>query len=186
MSRRYYACVYGGASERIDDVYKKEVEKLGKIIVENGFSLVYGAGATGCMGAVARGVTENGGYVMGISPNFISKFEEIYDCDNTVMVDTMGERKTLMEKHGDVFIIAPGGIGTMDEFFQVLTLKYLDRLDRPIVILNYEGFYNELITLMKALVRNKAVIPEIENFYTVIESADDPRLVQIFKEIKGE
>ena len=184
MSRRYFACVYGGASEKIDDIYKNEVEKLGKIIVDNGFSLVYGAGATGCMGAVARGVTASGGYVMGISPHFISKFEEIYDCDNTVMVDTMGERKTLMEKHGDLFIIAPGGIGTMDEFFQVLTLKYLERLIKPIVILNYNGFYDELIALMKALIKNKAVMAEIENYYTVIDSADDPRLVEIFNKIK--
>lgn len=185
MPRRYYACVYGGASERIDGVYKEEVEKLGKVIADNGFSLVYGAGATGCMGAVARGVTENGGYVMGISPHFISGFEEIYDCDNTVMVDTMSERKTLMEKHGDLFIIAPGGIGTMDEFFQVLTLKYLKRLEKPIVILNHNGFYDELILLMKALIKNKAVIPEIESYYEVIESADDPRLVALLKEIKG-
>ena len=86
------------------------------------------------MGAVARGVKENGGFVMGISPDFISEFEDIFDCDNKVMVDTMAERKTLMEKHADVFFIAPGGIGTMDEFFQVLTLKYLKRIDVPIVV----------------------------------------------------
>ena len=185
MTKKYFACVYGGASERIDDIYIKEVEKLGKIIADNGFSLVYGAGATGCMGAVARGVSAGGGYVMGISPDFISDFEDIYDCDNTVMVDTMGERKTLMEKHGDDFIIAPGGIGTMDEFFQVLTLKYLKRLDRPIVILNYNGFYDSLIAFIRDLIKNKVVIPEIESYYEVIDTADSPRLVQIFEDIKS-
>lgn len=186
MTKRYFACVYGGASEKIDDVYKKEVEKLGKVIAENGFSLVYGAGATGCMGAAARGVTENGGYVMGISPHFISGFEDIYDCDNTVMVDTMSERKTLMEKHGDVFIIVPGGIGTMDEFFQVLTLKYLKRLEKPIVIFNHNGFYDKLLELMDDLVKNKAVIADIDTYYDVIDSADDPKLIEIFKTVKGE
>ncbi len=185
MTRRYYACVYGGASSRIDDIYIKDVEKLGRVIVENGFSLVYGAGATGCMGAAARGVAESDGYIMGISPFFIGEFEDIYDCDNTVIVETMSERKTLMEKHGDLFIITPGGIGTMDEFFQVLTLKYLKRLIKPIVILNTNGFYNKLLDLMDDLVKNKAVIDNISEYYEVIDSADDPRLVEILKKIKG-
>ncbi len=186
MTRRYFACVYGGASDRIDRMYIDEVEKLGKIIVDNGFSLVYGAGATGCMGAAARGVTENDGYVMGISPYFIGDFEAIYDCDNTVLVDTMSERKTLMEKHGDLFIIAPGGIGTMDEFFQVLTLKYLRRLNKPIVVLNHNGFYDKLLELMNDLVKRKTVIDNISEYYEVIDSADDPRLVQIMEEIKNQ
>ena len=75
MPRKYYACVYGGASSRLDSLYIKEVERLGKLIAENGYSLVYGAGGTGCMGAIARGVQENGGYIMGIAPHFIKNFE---------------------------------------------------------------------------------------------------------------
>ena len=78
MSKKYFACVYGGANERIDSHHKEKIEELGKIIAKNGFSLVYGAGATGCMGAVARGVKENGGFVMGISPDFISDFEKLW------------------------------------------------------------------------------------------------------------
>jgi uncharacterized protein (TIGR00730 family) len=112
-------------------------------------------------------------------------FEEIYDCDNTVIVETMSERKTLMEKHGDVFVIAPGGIGTMDEFFQVITLKYLKRLDRPIVILNYNGFYDKLLELMDDLVKNKAVIDNISEYYDVITSADDPKFTKILKNVKN-
>lgn len=185
MPKNHYACVYGGASTKLDDIYIKEVEKLGKLIADNNFSLVYGAGASGCMGAVARGVENNGGYVMGISPHFIESFEPIFPCDNTVMVDTMAERKTLMEKHADIFIIAPGGIGTMDEFFQVLTLKYLNRLSIPIVILNIEGFYDSLIALIDNLVKNKAVIPEITSYYDVVESVDDELLLGYFQRIKG-
>lgn len=184
MSKKLYACVYGGASMRLDEVYIKEVEKLGEIIAENGFNLVYGAGASGCMGAAARGVRSKGGYVMGISPHFIEKFEPIFDCDNTVMVDTMDERKMLMEKHGDLFIIAPGGIGTMDEFFQVLTLKYLNQLSAPIVILNTNGFYDSLIALINDLVKNKAVIPEITNYFDVIQSPNDEILLDHFNTIK--
>ena len=184
MSKKLYACVYGGASLRLDELYIKEVEKLGEIIADNGFSLVYGAGASGCMGAVARGVKRKDGYVMGISPHFIEKFEPIFDCDNTVMVDTMDERKMLMEKHADIFIIAPGGIGTMDEFFQVLTLKYLNQLSSPIVILNINGFYDSLIALIDDLVKSKAVIEEIRNYFDVITDVNSEILINHFNTIK--
>lgn len=184
MSKRYYACVYGGASDRMDEFYKGEGERLGNIIAKNGFSLVYGGGATGSMGAVARGVKAAGGYVMGISPFFIKTFEEIFDCDNTIIVDTMSERKTLMEKHADIYIIAPGGIGTMDEFFQVLTLKYLKRISEPIVILNINGFYDSLVALIDDLIAKKVVTEEVRGFYDVIDSVEHPVLIDYFNKIK--
>ena len=181
MSKRYFACVYGGANDKIASKHKEKIEELGRIIAKSGFSLVYGAGATGCMGAVARGVREQGGFVMGITPDFISEFEEIFDCDNKVLVDTMAERKMLMEKHADVFFIAPGGIGTMDEFFQVLTLKYLRRIDVPIVILNLEGFYDTLIALIDDLVRQGAVTQEIHKLYDVVIDVNDETIAPILK-----
>lgn len=185
MSKRYYACVYGGASERIADVHIKEIEKLGKIIVQNGFSLVYGAGGTGCMGAAARGVHRAGGYVMGISPGFMGDFEDIYECDNTVIVDTMAERKTLMEKHADIYFIAPGGVGTMDEFFQVVTLKYLKRFDTPIVILNIDGFYDALLALIDSLIDSGAVQKSIYELFDVATKCDDEVVVKLLKDIKS-
>ena len=184
MSKRYYACVYGGASKLLDDIYIKEVERLGEIIAENGFNLVYGAGASGCMGAVARGVKRSGGYVLGVSPHFIREFEPIFDCDNSVLVDTMSERKMLMEKHADIFIITPGGVGTMDEFFQVLTLRHLKQIDTPIVILNINGFYDSLLNLMDSLVASKVVASEVASYYDVIASPEDMILTQRFNEIK--
>ncbi len=184
MSKRYYACVYGGASDKIADIHKEKIEKLGRLIVDNDFSLVYGAGATGCMGAVARGVDENGGYIMGISPHFISTFEDIYNCDNTIMVDTMSERKTLMEKHADIFFIAPGGVGTMDEFFQVLTLRYLERIDAPIIVVNTEGFYNSLIKLIDDLVSFGAATDRIYNLFQVIDDVDEDEIKNILQKIK--
>ncbi len=183
MSKRYFACVYGGANERIASMHKEKIQELGRIIASNGFSLVYGAGATGCMGAVARGVKEKGGYVMGITPIFMQEFEDIFDCDNRVMVDTMAERKTLMEKHADVFFIAPGGIGTMDEFFQVLTLKYLKRIDQPIVVINLDGFYDALITFIRELVRQGAVTEEIYQLYSVVTDVNEETICPIFNEI---
>lgn len=186
MSKKYYVCVYTGASDRIDDVYKNEVKRLGNIIVDNGFSLVYGAGSTGCMGKVAEGVKEKEGYVMGITPHFMKGFEDIFECDNTVMVDTMSERKTLMEKHADIFVIAPGGIGTMDEFFQILTLKYLQQLHAPILILNMNGYYDILIEFINHIIDEKFAMPKIATLFDVIESADDPKFLDYMKKIKSE
>ncbi len=184
-SRRYYACVYGGASARIDKKHLDEITRLGAIIAQNGFSLVFGAGASGCMGAAASGVREQDGYVMGVSPHFIKSFEPIFDCDNTVMVDTMAERKMIMEKHADIFFIAPGGIGTMDEFFQILTLKYLRQISAPIVVLNLDGFYDSLLALMDSLIENKAAVPEAREFYDVVTSVDDPIITDYFSSIKN-
>ncbi len=184
-SRRYYACVYGGASARIDKKHLDEITRLGAIIAQNGFSLVFGAGASGCMGAAASGVREQDGYVMGVSPHFIKNFEPIFDCDNTVMVDTMAERKMIMEKHADIFFIAPGGIGTMDEFFQILTLKYLRQISAPIVVLNLDGFYDSLLALMDSLIENKAAVPEAREFYDVVTSVDDPIITDYFSSIKN-
>lgn len=185
MSKKYYACVYGGASDKISDTYKSEIERLGNIIAKNGFSLVYGAGATGCMGAVARGVRSQGGYVMGISPAFIGEFEEIFPCDNNIAVDTMDERKMLMEKHADIFFIAPGGVGTMDEFFQVLTLKYLKRLTAPIVVLNLNGFYSSLLSFISSLVEQNAVDSGIYCLFDVCESIDDKLISDYFNLIQS-
>ena len=184
MSRRYYACVYAGASNNIKESIKSEVRKLGNIIAQNDFSLVYGAGATGCMGAVAEGVKEKGGYVMGISPYFIEEFEDIFPCDNTVMVDTMAERKTLMEKHGDIYFIVPGGIGTMDEFFQILTLKYLNRTTAPIVIVNLEGFFDNLINLLEDLVCGGAAGEKIRGLFDVVNSVDEELIGEYFDSLR--
>ena len=173
MSKQFFACLYGGASDRISDAHKNNIEELGKLLVEKGYSLVYGAGATGCMGAIARGVRENGGYIMGVTPHFMGTIEDIFDCDNTIKVDTMAERKTLMEKHADIYLIAPGGIGTMDEFFQVLTLKYLKQIKTHIVILNLDGFYDSLLALLDDLIRQGAAGEGIRDLYEVVTDIHD-------------
>jgi len=183
MSKKLFACVYGGASERIDKHIRDEIKKLGELLAKENCSLVYGAGATGCMGAVASGVKENGGYVLGITPDFIEDFEEVFECDKTVKVDTMAERKTLMEKHADIFFIAPGGVGTMDEFFQILTLKYLKRINAPIVILNMDGFYDSLIYLVNDLVKKKAATEELHKLYMVITDVTEKTISNILQEL---
>jgi uncharacterized protein (TIGR00730 family) len=145
-------CVFGAASPNIDPVYIAKVEELGRAMAERGHSLVFGGGANGLMGAAARGVREKGGYILGVIPKFFDdeSVEAVYtDCDELIEPDTMRERKQIMEDNADAFIVAPGGIGTFEEFFEILTLKQLCRHNKPIALYNLNGYYNEIITALK-------------------------------------
>ena len=138
--------LYGAASEGIDDVYKREVTELGREMGRRGHTMVYGAGASGLMGAAARGILEEGGRLIGVAPHFMYDFEPIFDkCTELIDTETMSERKDKMEQLADAFIIVPGGIGTFDEFFQILTLRVLERHKKPIVLFNVCNFWENLL-----------------------------------------
>ena len=173
MSKFYTVCVFGAASDSIADTYKEQIENLGKMLAKNNCTLVYGAGATGCMGAVARGVDSNKGYVFGVTPKFMSSFEEVYDCDKLITTRTLNERKTIMEEHADFFVITPGGIGTMDELFEVLTLKYLEQTDKPIILFNVNGFFDDIIALIKRLVEDKFAAERVLGLFEVYDTIDE-------------
>ena len=108
-------CIFGAASAHIDEIYIKAVEELGEKLAKRGHTLVFGAGATGLMGAAARGFKRGGAFVHGVIPEFFrdEQVEAIYgDCDKITYTKTMSERKFIMEEEAEAFIIAPGGIGT--------------------------------------------------------------------------
>lgn len=130
-------CVFGASSAHIDDVYIKTVEELGEKMARRGHSLVFGAGGSGLMGAAARGVKRGGGHVHGVVPSFFKErgIEKLFeDCDELTITETMRERKAIMEDLADAFIITPGGVGTFEELFEVVTLKQLNRHDKAIAL----------------------------------------------------
>ena len=138
-------CIYGASSELIEQKYKDVVYDLSVSLAKSGHTLIFGGGTHGVMGACARGFKAGGGKVVGVIPKFFKETSaEILftDCDKTFWCDTMYERKQIMEEQSDAFIIAPGGIGTYDEFFSVLTTKQLDRHTKPIIIFGPFGFYD--------------------------------------------
>ena len=119
-------CVYGAASSEIDKSFVEAGEELGRKMAQRNIGLVFGGGRNGMMGAVARGIAQNGGDILGISPKFfVENNAEISfpGCTEFIHTDTMRERKRLLDEKSDAFIITPGGIGTFDEFFEILTLK---------------------------------------------------------------
>lgn len=143
-------CVYGASSDRLDSVYYEQAEKLGQLMAEAGCTLVFGGGKTGLMGACARGARAAGGKTIGISPRF---FDEpgILDkaCDEFYFTETMRERKQLMEEKSDAFIALPGGIGSYEEFFEILTLKQLGRHAKPIALLSTADYYAPFYAMLE-------------------------------------
>lgn len=149
-------CVYGAASDEIDRSYLQDGEALGREMAKRQHSLVFGGGAKGMMGAVARGVFEQGGFMSGIVPEFFNVDGALFEkCDEMIKTETMRERKKLMEENSDAFIVTAGGIGTFEEFFEILTLRSLDRHKKPITILNTNGYYDDLLSFLKNGVENK-------------------------------
>ena len=180
-------CVYGAASSTIDKEYVELVENLGEEMAKRGHNRVFGGGGTGRLGAVARGVYRGGGDILGVIPKFFKEenIECIFEfCNKLILPDTMRERKQIMEDNADAFIVVPGGIGTFEEFFEILTLKQLCRHHKPIVIYNINGYYNDIVNLMntsisKNFVREKclelySVTDNLETLFKVIEAPAMP------------
>lgn len=167
-------CVYGAASPTIDPEYIEKVEALGREMAKRGHSLVFGGGGNGLMGAAARGVRDGGGYIVGVIPKFFDEenVEEICDfCNEMIQPDTMRQRKQIMEDNADAFIVVPGGIGTFEEFFEILTLKQLCRHNKPIALYNIRDYYSELNRMMQASMDKNFVRKNCADLYI---TTDDP------------
>lgn len=168
-------CIFGAASEHIDDIYKTETEKLGYELAKLNHELVFGAGASGVMGATARGFTRGGGRITGVIPGFFRDegIEPIYHkCDDIIYTSTMAERKATMEDKADAFIIAPGGVGTFEEFFEVITLKQLGRHNKPVVIFDINEYYADLEKFMWLSYERKFISFEINALYDVTRTVE--------------
>ena len=169
-------CLYGAASISINQDYIDKVEELGLEMTKRGHSLVFGGGVNGLMGAAARGVKNGNGYILGVIPTFFDdeKIEGVYEaCDKLIETKTMRERKQIMEEHADAFIVTPGGVGTFEEFFEILTSKQLCRHNKPIVVFNINDYYKELGIMMETAVKKKFVRPDCLKLYKVTDNLDE-------------
>ncbi len=169
-------CVYGAASSEIADKYIMAGEELGREIAQRGHSLVFGGGKNGMMGAVARGVAEKDGEILGISPKF---FEEnaaeiaFEGCTGFIHTETMRERKKLLDEKSDAFIITPGGIGTLDEFFEILTLKQLGRHNKAIVIFNVDGYFDNMLKMLAISIQQKFITASCVELFKITTNVSD-------------
>lgn len=167
-------CVFGAASDNVPEVYIKQTEVLGERMAARGHGLVFGGGSTGMMGAAARGVRKGGGRIIGVAPRFFDVPGVLTElCDELILTETMAERKIIMEERADGFIIAPGGIGTMDEFFQVLTLRSLQQHRKPVALLNTDGFYDELLAFLRTMEAQTFISPAVWDCLGVFSDPDE-------------
>ena len=149
-------CVFGAASNAIADSYLKTVENFGAELAMRGHGLVFGGGATGLMGAVARGVAGAGGFLLGVAPHFFNTEGVLYqNCTEFIYTETMRERKQTMEDRSDAVVMVPGGIGTFEEFFEMLTLKQLGRNNKPIAVFNVNGYFDEMEAMLQKAAREQ-------------------------------
>ena len=173
--------VYCSSSDKIDAKYYQEAERFGRQLVEHGWGLVYGGGNRGVMGVVGRTVKAAGGHVVGIIPEFMKTRELALDsASELITVATMRERKQLMEERAEGFVTLPGGIGTLEEFIEVLTLRYLNLLHKPVILVNQDGFYDDLLRFFERMTREHFKSAGLHDIFTTVNSVDDvwPHLEQ--------
>jgi cytokinin riboside 5'-monophosphate phosphoribohydrolase len=167
-------CVYCASSNNLEAKYHAAAEALGRGMVARGWGLVYGGGHVGLMGVVARAVKAGGGCVVGVIPEFMKSRELAYhEADELVIVATMRERKRLMEERAAAFVTLPGGIGTLEEFTEIVTLRYLKRLDKPIVLVNQDGFYDDLLKFFTRMMRERFTSSHAPDLFTVAKSVEE-------------
>ena len=172
--------VFCGSSLGTEDIYEIKAKELGRKLAAENIELVYGGANVGLMGAVANGALSEGGTVIGVLPNFLKSKEIAHkQLTELILVDTMHERKTKMNERCDGVIALPGGFGTLEEFFEMLTWGQLGLHKKPIGILNINGFYNELINLLDTMVQ-KGFLKDI-NRQMVLESEKIDDLISKMK-----
>ncbi len=167
-------CVYGASSASIDDRYILAGEELGGMLAKRGHSVVFGGGASGMMGAVARGVEKAGGELIGVAPTFFDVDGVLFEnCTRMIPTKTMRERKQLLEDLSDGFILTPGGIGSFDEFFEILTLKQLGQHEKPIVIFNVAGYFDAMLAMLEKAMDEGFLRRSCADLYFVTDSVEE-------------
>ncbi len=148
-------CVYCSSSEGIDARYKKLATEVGARLAADGHSLVSGGGRVSMMGAVARAARVGGAHTTGVIPSHLVLFEVAdSDADELVVVDTMRERKREMDERSAAFLALPGGIGTLEELFEVWTAGSLGLHDKPVIVLDPDGQYQPLWDFLLGLIES--------------------------------
>lgn len=154
-------CVFCGAAHGADPTYAEAAAQFGRILAKRRIEMVWGGGQVGLMGVIADAALANGGNVYGIIPGFMAEKELAHPGAQTmVVVDSMHERKALMAEKAEGFVALPGGFGTLDELFEIITWAQLHIHHKPIGLLNISGFFDPLLAMMRHLAIQRFVLPE--------------------------
>ena len=170
---RHAVCVYCGSRPGASPQYTSDAVMLGQHIAQMGWRLVYGAGDVGLMGDVARATQDAGGDTFGVIPTHLLDLEVgKRDLTTFVVTETMHERKKVMFMNADAIVVLPGGAGSLDEFFEVLTWRQLGLHVKPIFLLNTEGYWQPLVDLIDHTVEHGFADASLRGFVEVVEDVD--------------
>jgi uncharacterized protein (TIGR00730 family) len=169
-------CVYCGSTSGVDPHFISAARHFGRALAERGYQLVFGGVGLGLMGAVADGALSAGGRVIGIIPKPLLAMEVAHShLTELHVVEDMHERKRMMAERADAFVVMPGGCGTMDEFFEIFTWSQLGFNEKPIAILNGNGYYDPLFAFMRSMIR-QGFLKEVHFDMLIVESNHDTLL----------
>ncbi|MDR3435930.1 TIGR00730 family Rossman fold protein [Telmatospirillum sp.] len=167
-------CVFCGAAMGNDPHFREAAERLGRHLAEAGVTLVYGGGHVGLMGALAETVMSCGGKVIGVIPEHLLKVEASFkEASELIVVDSMHTRKHRMFDLADGFCVLPGGLGTLDETFEILTWKQLKLHNKPVILANIDGYWAPWLQLVDGIIAKGFAQPGINRLYSVVDNVDD-------------
>ena len=163
-------CVYSSSSNLIASQYFEVASQLGRAIALRGDTLLFGGGLIGLMGATAQAVQANQGRVIGVIPEALNQKGIVYElCDELIITPGLRERKAIMDARSDAFIALPGGFGTLEEVLEIITLKQLNYHQKPIVIINVDGFFDHLLEQFETIINCDFAVPESKQLYFATE-----------------
>ena len=167
-------CVFCGAQNAVPKAHLEIGTSLGQEMAKRDIALVYGGGDCGIMGAVANSVLTGNGWVTGVFPRHLQNLEvEHKSLNEIIIVDTMHERKKIMYDRADAFAILPGGCGTLDEMFEIITWRQLKLHEKPVIIFNHLGYWDHLVALLDHMINTGFARPETREMYIVVNTLED-------------
>ena len=166
-------CIFCGSSMGFDPIYREKAAELGQVLADNDCELLYGGGNVGLMNVIAEVMKQRHRRIVGtITQHLLNMRVGRPDIDELIVVDTMAERKKILEDMADAFIAMPGGVGTMDEFFEVMVLSQLRVFDKPVALFNVNGYYDDIVRFLERATKEGFIHSEHANNIIV---SDDPK-----------
>jgi uncharacterized protein (TIGR00730 family) len=169
----YSVSVFCGSSQKVDPVYLDAAVELGELFAQHQINVYYGGGAVGLMGQLADTMIQKGGKITGIIPAFMMEQGWGHQSINHMVVQDMHERKKKLAEHADALVAMPGGVGTMEELLEMVTLKQLGKILSPIVIININAFFDPLLEFFEQMIQQRFMREIHRNIWTVINKSSE-------------
>ncbi|MDE0799547.1 MAG: TIGR00730 family Rossman fold protein [Rhodospirillaceae bacterium] len=173
QNKGFSLCVFCGSRSGADPDFEKFAAELGEIMARSNVKLVYGGGSAGLMGAISDAILNHGGQALGVIPKFLKDREIGHQSAEIIVVPDMHSRKRMMFEHSDAFCILPGGIGTLEEFLEIITWRQLSVHNKPVILASWKGYWNNLVALADAVNAGGFGYGPTEDLFTTVHSVTD-------------